>query len=203
MQRPEYLGGGSFPIMVNQVADTSGTTTGKLSAYAMAGGSTGGFTTSFTEHGIILGLVSINADLTYQQGIPKMDLRSTRYDFYDPVLAHLGEQAVLRKQIYADGSAKDNEVFGYQEAWAEYRYKPSEICGGLRSAYAQSLDVYHLSQDFSAHPVLNSTFIQDNPPIDRIVRISTEKSFIMDFYWKYIDVRPMPKYSIPGLIDHL
>jgi hypothetical protein len=161
-----------------------------------------GFTKSFVEHTIIIGLVNVRADLTYQQGLERMWSRQTRYDFYWPALAHIGEQAVLNKEIYADGTVRDEDVFGYQERYAEYRYKPSKITGKMRSNDAQSLDVWHLSQDFATRPGLNEAFIIDNPPIDRVVAVPSEPDFIMDCYFQMKCARPMPLYGVPGLIDH-
>ena len=168
LQRPEYLGGGSSFINVNPVAQTSSTdaTTpqGNLSAYGTVSFNGHGFNKSFTEHCVIIGVACVRADLTYQQGINRMWSRQTRHDYYFPALAHLGEQAVLSKEIYADGTANDDDVFGYQERFAEYRYKPSMITGQFRSNYAQTLDSWHLAQDFATRPVLDSTFIEENPP---------------------------------------
>ena len=151
---------------------------------------------------MIIGLVNVRADLTYQQGIPRMFSRSGRFDFYWPALAHLGEQAVLNKEIYAQGTAADNAVFGYQERWAEYRYLPSQITGQFRSTYAQTLDSWHLSQKFDALPVLNDSFIQDNPPVDRVIATPQEPQFLFDSYIDLRCARPMPVYSVPGLMDH-
>ena len=161
-----------------------------------------GFTKSFTEHCIILGLVSVRADLTYQQGLNRMWSRKTRYDFYWPALSHIGEQSVLNKEIFAQGTATDELTFGFQERYAEFRYKPSLITGKMRSNATGTLDAWHLSQDFSALPVLNSAFIQDNPPMDRVIAVNTEPDFIFDSYTKMRCARPMPVYSVPGLIDH-
>ena len=208
LQRPEYLGGGSTPVNINPIAQTSSTdaTTpqGNLAAMGTAHLSGHGFTKSFTEHCVIIGLVNVRADLTYQQGLPRMFSRSTRWDFYWPALSHIGEQAVLNKEIYAQGSldTTDDEVFGYQEAWAEYRYKPSTITGKLRSNDAQTLDTWHLSQDFDALPVLNDEFIEENPPVDRVIAVTDEPHFIFDSYFNLKCARPMPVYSVPGLIDH-
>lgn len=206
-QRPEYLGGGSMPINVSQVPQTSSTDgtspQGNMAAYGITAGSNHGFVKSFTEHCYIIGLACVRADLTYQQGIPRLFSRRTRFDFYLPSLAHLGEQEVLNKEIYFTANpAQDNEVFGYQERWAEYRYKPSQITGKLRSTDPTSLDVWHLSQEFSALPALNAAFIEENPPIDRIVAVTSEPDFVMDTYIKLKCARPMPTYSVPGLIDH-
>ena len=203
--RPEFLGGTSTPINVTSVPQTSesGTTPqGTLAAFGTATINGGGFTKSFTEHCVIMGIASVRADLTYQQGLNRMFSRSTRYDFYFPALAHIGEQSVLNKEIYLDGSANDEEVFGYQERWAEYRYKPSLITGKLRSNDAASLDAWHLSQEFGSLPALNQTFIEETPPMDRVVAVTTEPDFLMDCYFNLQCARPMPLYSVPGLIDH-
>jgi len=204
--RPEFLSGTSVPINIESVPQTSSTDAtspqGNLSAYGTAVMSRGGFTKSFTEHCIVMGIASVRADLTYQQGLNRMFSRSTRYDYYWPALSHIGEQAVLNKEIYADGSANDDDVFGYQERYAEYRYKPSMITGKLRSNDAQSLDAWHLSQDFSSLPGLNQTFIEENPPFDRVVAVPSEPDFLLDCYFNFQCARPMPLYSVPGLIDH-
>jgi hypothetical protein len=206
LQRPEYLGGSSTPINISPIAQTSSTdaTTpqANLSAIGTAIASNHGFTKSFTEHCVIIGLVSVRADLTYQQGMNRMFSRSTRYDFYWPALSHIGEQSVLNKEIYADATSADNDVFGYQERYAEYRYKPSTITGKFRSNDAATLDAWHLSQDFSTLPTLGSSFIQDNPPVDRVIAVPSEPQFIFDAYFKMICARPMPVNSVPGLIDH-
>lgn len=212
LQRPEYLGGGSNPIVFNPIAQTSATGVtggstpiGNLSAMATAVSNRHGFTQSFTEHGMIIGLVSVRADLTYQQGLRKMWSRSTRYDFYFPAFAMLGEQAVANREIYADGSANDAAVFGYQERWAEYRYQPSMITGLFRSTSAGTIDNWHLAQKFTALPTLAATFIQDTPPIDRVVAVGAAalgKQFIFDAFIQKVATRPMPTYSVPGLIDH-
>jgi hypothetical protein len=164
-----------------------------------------GFTKSFTEHGVILGFISARADLNYQQGINRMWTRSTRWDFYWPALSHIGEQAVLNKEIYAQGTAAptvDAAVFGYQERFAEYRYKPSVITGQFRSNYAQTLDTWHLAQKFTSLPVLGDTFIQENPPVARVIAVPSEPQFLYDSFVKLRCARPMPVYSVPGLIDH-
>jgi hypothetical protein len=206
LQRPEYLGGSSSRVNINPVQQTSssdGTTPqGNLAAYGLVADSKAGFTRSFTEHTLIIGLVNVRADLTYQQGIPRMFSRETRWDFYWPALAHLGEQAVLNKEIYAQGTSADDNVFGYQERWAEYRYFPSQITGQFRSTYAQSLDVWHLSQEFGSLPSLNATFIQDDPPFDRVIAVPSEPHFLFDSYIQLRCARPMPVYSVPGLVDH-
>lgn len=213
LQRPEYLGGGSTPISVNPVVQTSATgqtgsstPLGELGAMGTVVSRRNGFRQSFTEHGMILGLVSVRADLTYQQGIRRMWTRSTRYDFYWPVFSHLGEQAVLQKEIYQTGvDADDDAVFGYQERWAEYRHHPSRISGLFRSTAAGTLDPWHLAQHFTSRPTLNAQFIQDTPPVERIVAVgdaANGQQFIFDSFFDNIVVRPMPMYSVPGLIDH-
>ena len=211
LQRPEYLGGSSTPVGVHTIAQNSGTGAsgtstplGQLGAVASVV-SQSGFSQSFTEHGYIIGLCSVRADMTYQQGLRKMWSRLTRYDFYMPVFAMLGEQAVLNKEIYCDGSANDNNVFGYQERWAEYRYNPSQISGLFRSQAAGTLDGWHLAQKFSSLPSLNSTFIVENPPVDRVLAVSSQtgKQFLIDTFFDVRAARPMPMYSVPGLIDHL
>jgi len=212
LQRPEYLGGGSTPVSINPVAQTSATglaedtsPQGNLAAFGTALAYNHGFTYNATEHGVLIGLVSVRADLTYQQGLPRMWSRSTRYDFYFPAFATLGEQAVLNKEIYCTGTATDDEVFGYQERWAEYRYKPSQITGYFRSTAAGTLDAWHLAQEFGTLPVLNDEFIEDTPPVDRVVAIGEEangKQFLFDAFFNVRQARPMPLYSVPGLIDH-
>lgn len=212
LQRPEYLGGGSAPIIVNPVAQqsasgASGTDTplGTLGAVGTGLANGHGFASSFTEHGIIVGLCSVRADLTYQQGLHRKWSRETRYDFYFPVFAHLGEQAILNKEIYATGTSTDDDVFGYQERWAEYRYKPSEVTGLMRSTASGTLDAWHLAQNFGSLPTLNSTFIEDTPPVERIVAVGSEangQQFIFDSFFDIDMARPMPMYSVPGLVDH-
>lgn len=213
LQRPEYLGGGMTPVNISPISQTQATgeaTTplGTLGAFGTAVAHNHGFTQSFTEHGYVIGLVSVRADLNYQQGLRKMWSRKTRYDFYWPVFAMLGEQAVLNKEIYCLGTvgplSQDEQVFGYQERWAEYRYNPSLITGMLRSTAAQPLDIWHLAQNFTSLPTLNSTFISDNPPVDRIVATTSQtgKQFIIDILFRNKVARPLPMYSVPGLIDH-
>lgn len=212
LQRPEYLGGGSTPVVINPVAQTSGTgVTGGSTPLANLGAigtalSRNGFTQSFTEHGVIIGLASVRADLTYQQGLDRMWSRSTRYDFYFPAFASLGEQAILNKEIFVTGnSTQDNNVFGYQERWAEYRYKPSQISGLFKSTSAGTIDVWHLAQRFTALPTLNSTFIEDRPPVSRVVAVgagANGQQFLFDSFIDCKTARPMPLYSVPGLIDH-
>ncbi|ALS03785.1 VP1 [Gokushovirus WZ-2015a] len=206
LQRPEYLGGSSTRININPVEQTSSsndtTPQGNLAAFGTLSDSFHGFTKSFVEHGILIGLVNVRADLTYQQGLNRMWSRKTRYDYYFPVLAHLGEQTILNKEIYAQGNEEDEKVFGYQERYAEYRYFPSMITGKFRSTDPQSLDVWHLSQKFENLPVLNDEFIEDNPPISRVVAVQDEPHFLLDCYFKCLHARPMPVYSVPGLVDH-
>lgn len=205
LQRPEYLGGGSAPVILSPIAQTSSTdvTTpqANLAAIGTASFSGHGFSKSFTEHCTLIGLVAVRADLTYQQGLDRMWSRSTRFDFYWPALAHLGEQAVLRKEIFIDGTASDEDIFGYQERYAEYRYKPSLITSLFRSQVATSLDIWHLAQELSS-PVLNATFIEENPPIDRVIAVPSEPHFLFDSYTSLRCARPMPLYGVPGLIDH-
>ena len=204
--RPEYLGGGSTNINIHPVPQNSVTSTtpqGNLSAIGTASTVGHSFTKSFTEHCILIGLVSVRADLTYQQGLDRMFSRRTRFDYYWPSLANLGEQEVLSKEIYADGTSADEGVFGYQERYAEYRYKPSKITGQFRSADSGSLDVWHLAQDFGAsRPTLGPTFIEENPPIDRVIAVPTEPHFLLDCFFNLKCARPMPVYSVPGMIDH-
>ena len=212
LQRPEYLGGGSTPVNINPIAQTSGTgasgtTTpaGTLAAMGTALAHGHGFSQSFTEHGVIIGLVSVRADLTYQQGLRKMWSRSTRYDFYFPAFAMLGEQTILNKEIYCRGDANDDLVFGYQERWAEYRYNPSKITGLFRSTAAGTIDNWHLAQKFTALPTLNTTFIQETPPVSRVVAVGAAangQQFIFDSFFEVNSVRPLPMFSVPGLIDH-
>jgi len=205
LQRPEYLGGRSTPVIVTAVQQTSesGTTPqGNLAAYGTATSVKEGFTKSFTEHCIVIGLVMVRADVTYQQGIPRMFSRYTRFDYFWPALAHLGEQAVLNKEIYAQATGDDSLVFGYQERFAEYRYYPSKITGKLRSGVAGSLDVWHLAQEFADLPTLDQTFIEENPPVERVIAVETEPHFIFDSFLRMRTVRPMPVYSVPGMIDH-
>jgi hypothetical protein len=209
LQRSEYLGGGSCPVSINPIAQTSATgisggstPAGSLAAMGVAHSHGIGFSKSFTEHGVLMGLLNVRADITYQEGLDKMWTRSTRFDFFWPALAHLGEQAVLNQEIYAQGTATDSQVFGYQERYGEYRYKISRICGGFRSATTTPLDAWHLAQHFTALPVLNASFIQDNPPINRVVAVTTQPQFICDIWHSLRCARPMPVYSVPGLTDH-
>lgn len=207
LQRPEFLGSFTKMVNVNPIAQTSATDTtspqGNLSAYGVTAAKFHGFTKSFVEHGYIIGFVCARADLTYQQGVNKMWLRSTVYDFYWPTFAHLGEQAIELREIYAQGSEADTTVFGYQERYAEYRYKPSQITGKFRSSVVSgTLDVWHLSQFFKNAPTLNEEFITENPPIKRIIAVQDEPEFLLDVGFRYTTVRPMPMFGTPGLVDH-
>lgn len=207
LQRPEFLGSFTKMVNVNPIAQTSATDNtspqGNLSAYGVTAAKFHGFTKSFVEHGYIFGFVCARADLTYQQGINKMWLRSTVYDFYWPTFAHLGEQAIELREIYAQGSKDDTTVFGYQERYAEYRYKPSQITGKFRSSVVNgSLDKWHLSQFFNNAPTLNEEFITENPPIERIIAVPSEPEFLLDIGFRYTTVRPMPMFGTPGLVDH-
>ncbi len=210
LQRPEYLGGGTSTINIAVVPQTSSSDAtsdqGHLTGYGTTSVSGVGFTKSFVEHCTILGLVSVRADLNYQQGVNRQFTRSTRWDFFWPALAHLGEQAVLNQEIYAQGDddpgTEDTSAFGYQERFAEYRYKPSMTSGQMRSTDPLSLDTWHLAQDFSTIPLLDETFIEENPPVARVVAVPSEPEFILDLFFDYKCARPMPTYSVPGMIDH-
>lgn len=201
LQRPEYLGGGTALLNVNPVSNTS-TATGTQGAFVTGGGYGKGFTQSFTEHGFVLGFCSVRAELSYQQGLERMWSRSTRFDYYWPSFQGLGEQEVLSKEIWADGTANDDLVFGYQERYAEYRYAPSKVTGVFRSDVTGTLDYWHLSQDFATRPVLNASFIVEEPPIDRVIAVVNETHFLLDAYFQMKHVRPMPVYGVPGLVDH-
>lgn len=206
LQRPEYLGGTHSRVNVVPTAQTSSTDSvspqSNLSAFGVLGDSAHGFNKSFVEHGYVIGLCCLRADITYQQGLNKMWSRRQMFDFYWPTLAHLGEQVVYNREIYTQGTAEDNGVFGYQERYAEYRYKPSMITGKLRSTDAQSLDVWHLAQKFDTLPKLNQDFIEENPPIARVIAVQNEPQFFADFWFDLKTSRPMPVYSVPGLVDH-
>lgn len=205
LQRPEYLGGGTTPVNVSPVARTD-SSPGALGAVGTAAFRGHGFQKSFTEHCLVMGLVNVRADLTYQEGIERMWDYQTRYDVYWPVLAHLGEQAVLNREIYIDattiGAGTDDDVFGYQERFAEMRYKPSKITGKLRSNDTATLDAWHLGIEFGTQPTLDDTFIEENPPVDRVIVTPSEPHFIFDSYIGLKHTRPMPTYSVPGFIDH-
>lgn len=204
LQRPEYLGGGTARVNVNPVAQTAPTLTGDTPQGNLAGfgmvTATGVVTKSFVEHGILLGMCSVRADLNYQDGLHRMWSRNTKLDYFWPTLQNIGEQAVLNKEIFLSGTPLSDEgVFGYQERYAEYRYAPNVITGKFRSNDPQSLDIWHLAQDFASLPTLNSTFIQENPPIERIVAVPSEPQFLLDVWTSVICARPMPMYSVPGL----
>lgn len=207
MQIPEYLGGYRLPINVSQVIQTSSTDStspqGNTAALSVTTMNKSMFTKSFTEHGFIMGLAVVRTDQTYQQGIERMWSRKGRYDYYWPVLANIGEQAILNKEIYAQGSAADEEAFGYQEAWADYRYKPSKVTGLFRSNAQQSLDAWHYAQDYSALPTLSTAWMEQNDTeMKRTLAVQSQPDFIADFYFMNKTTRCMPVYSIPGLIDH-
>lgn len=210
LQRPEYLGGNRVPININQVIQQSGTESattpqGTVVGMSQTTDTNSDFTKSFTEHGFIIGVMVARYDHTYQQGLDRLWSRKDKFDFYWPVFANIGEQAIKNKEIYAQGNAEDDEVFGYQEAWAEYRYKPSRVTGEMRSSYAQSLDVWHLADDYSKLPSLSAEWIQeDSSTVNRVLAVSDNLSaqFFADIYVKNLCTRPMPMYSIPGLIDH-
>jgi len=210
VQRPEFLGGGSEPVNVTPVAQTSGQPTpaaddilGNLAGFGTVSGSHG-FTKSFTEHGWIIGIVNVRSDQTYSQGLERQWSRDTRYDFYYPVLSQIGEQAVLNGEIYYQGSATDIAVFGYQERHAEYRYKPSRITGLMRPGVTGTLETWHLSEEFSALPTLGSSFITSNTgdPLDRAIALANEPHFIFDAYFDMKCARPMPLFGVPGNLDH-
>lgn len=205
LQRPEYLGGSSQRLNVTTVAQTSAsvsgsTPQGNLAAFVTVN-EDASWTKTFTEHTLIIGLANVRADLSYQQGLPRMFSRRTKFDFYWPELANLGEQAVLNKEIYAQGTADDDDVFGYQERWAEYRYHPDMITGQFRSTYANSLDYWHLAQKFTSLPVLNQSFVEEHVPIDRVLAVNTATApnMILDGWFEVSCARPMPLYSVPGL----
>lgn len=210
LQRPEYLGGNRIPITINQVVQQSGTISGSTpqgttSAMSLTTDVNDDFTRSFTEHGFVIGVMVARYDHTYQQGIERMWSRLTRFDYYWPVFANIGEQAIKNKEIYAQGTAVDDEVFGYQEAWSEYRYKPNRVAGEMRSTYPQSLDVWHLGDDYTSLPRLSASWIQeDKNTVDRVLAVqsSIANQLFADIYVKNLCTRPMPTYSIPGLIDH-
>jgi hypothetical protein len=208
LQRPEYIGGGSTPIVVNGVVQNSQTATTPQGNLAATGTmiTQGGhdFRYAATEHGYIIGIISVRGENTYQQGLRRHWSRSTRYDYYFPAFAHLGEQAVLNKEIYVTGTSSDNDAFGYQERYGEYRYHPSMVTGLFRSTTASNIDLWHLAQEFSALPTLNQTFIEENPPVDRVIAVpsSTGKQFIFDSLFEVTAARPMPMYGVPGLVDH-
>nr|UXQ87977.1 MAG: major capsid protein [Microvirus sp.] len=202
-QRPLYLGGGKSMINITPVQQTTEsdalTPQGNLAAYGTVSAAGHGFTSSFTEHGYITGLVNVRADLTYQQGLERYWSRQTRYDFFWPTLAHLSEQDVKNKEVFVSNSSVDDEVFAYMPRYDEYRFKQSQITGLFRSDAAASLDVWHLAQDFQVLPALNKAFIEDNPPIDRVVAVPSEPDLLLDVYFKITAARPLPTYATPGM----
>lgn len=206
VQRPEFLGGGSSMVNLTEVPNTSDTATieqGELAAYGKVSG-TNGFTKSFTEHGVIIGLANVRGDITYSQGAERYWFKDTRYDFYYPVLAQIGEQSVLNREIFYQNAAADDNVFGYQERYAEYRYKPSRLTGLFRVDHGTSLESWHLSEDFASLPTLGDTFIQSNTgtPLDRAIAVPSEPQIICDFFFDMKCARPMPLYGVPGNLDH-
>lgn len=210
MQRPEYLGGNRIPININQVIQQSGTVEGStpqgnVSGQSLTVDTHSDFTKSFVEHGFVIGLMVARYDHTYQQGLERFWSRRDRFDYYWPVLANIGEQAVLNKEIYATGSNSDNEVFGYNEAWADYRYKPNRVCGEMRSSYSASLDSWHLADDYDQMPTLSDAWIrEDSSNVDRVLAVqsSVANQLFADVFISNSTTRAMPLYSIPGLIDH-
>lgn len=206
LQRPEFLGSHSSMMTVNPVTQTSSTDSttpqGNLAAYGLNAQRYHAFTKSFSEFGYVIGLINVRADLTYQQGVNKMWLRSDVLDFYWPSFAHLGEQSIQNIEIYCQGNDDDKKVFGYQERYAEYRYKPSLITGQFRSTYKEPLDIWHLSQKFATLPTLSDEFIQDHPPISRVVAVPSYPHFLLDVKFNLKCIRPMPMYGIPGMMGH-
>lgn len=210
LQRPEYLGGNRIPITINQVVQNSGTMSGETpqgttTAYSLTTDVHQEFTKSFVEHGFIIGVMVARYDHTYQQGLERFWSRKDRFDFYWPVFANIGEQAILNKEIFASGGESDDEVFGYQEAWADYRYKPSRVSGEMRSNAKTPLDSWHLADDYSSLPTLSDSWIREEPNnVNRVLAVTSEVSnqLFCDLYVQNRTTRPMPVYSIPGLIDH-
>lgn len=211
LQRPEYLGGGHSPINVTPIAQTSATgltggstPAGNLTAVGTMSAAGGhGFVKSFEEHGYIIGICNVRADMTYSQGVERHWWRNTRYDFAWPELAHIGEQAVYNQEIFwTTNQAQNSSVFGYQERYGEYRYKQSQLTNLFRVDVAGSLSVWHLSQDFAALPVLDSTFILENPPVDRVVAVPAEPHFKLYGHLRVKAARPLPVFGVPGFIDH-
>lgn len=207
LQRPEYLGGGTQNVNFYPIPQTSATSgssyQGQVGGMAVSTGSGVGFSKSFTEHGFILGIARVRADMTYQQGLAREYSYQTKYDLYWPTFSHLGEQTILNKEIYAtdDTAAQDTNVFGYQERYAEYRYRPSEVSSKYRSTASGTLDIWHLAQKFTSLPTLGDTFIKESPPVDRVVAVTSEPQFYCDFHYRFKSARPMPLYGVPGFID--
>lgn len=210
VQIPEYLGGDRIMINMSQVVQTSGTTDvspqGNVSAMSVTGFGKSAFTKSFEEHGFIIGVCCVRHDHTYQQGLERMFSRKNKLDYYFPVFANLGEQAVLKKELYAQGTSTDNEAFGYQECWADYRMKPNRICGAFRSNATGTLDSWHYGDNYKETPALSQEWMKEgSAEIARTLAVENkvnEPQFIADFLVKNTTVRPMPMYSVPGLIDH-
>jgi hypothetical protein len=211
LQRPEFLGGSTTMININPVAQTSDqisggpggeTPQGNMAAFGTVSIKRSGFVKSFTEHGYIMGLVSVRADLTYQQGLDRLWSRTGRYDFYWPALSNLGEQAILSGEIYKDGSAADEDVWGYIPRWDEYRYKTSKVTGAFRSNHSSTLHFWHYAQDFENRPSLDQDYIQEDPPVGRTLAVPDEPHMLLDCYFNLRSARPMPVFGVPGLIDH-
>lgn len=208
-QVPELLGYNRINVSISQVvqnSETAKTPQGHTAAFSLTADSDNSFTKSFTEHGFVMGLLCARYKHTYQQGMHRMWSRNTRFDYYWPVFANLGEQPIKNREIFAQGTAKDDEIFGYQEAWAEYRYHPDTTSAEMRSSYAQSLDVWHLGDDYNALPSLSPTWIsEDKSPVDRVLAVQSSVSdqFFADIYVKNIATRVMPMFSIPGMSNIL
>lgn len=207
VQIPEYLGGTRITINMSQVIQTSGTTTespqGNTAAVSVTPYNGSMFTKSFEEHGYVIGVCCIRHDHTYQQGLERMWSRKTNLDFYYPVFANLGEQAILKKEIYLTGTETDEQAFGYQEAWAEYRMKPNRVCGKFRSNATGTLDSWHYGDNYDKTPSLSQAWMKEgDSEIQRTLAVENEPQFIMDTIIDNTSVRPMPMYSIPGLVDH-
>lgn len=211
MQRPEYLGGKRFPINMAQVLQTSSTDEespqGNTSAFSLTGGTNKSFTKSFTEHGYIIGLACVRTIHSYQQGLNKLWSRKRRFDYYWPALANIGEQPIMNKEIYYQGGdgKVDNEVFGYMPAWTEYRKNQNIISGEMRSTAAQPLDIWHYGDKYDTLPTLSEGWLEETTAnVDRTLAVqsATSNQILADFYFKIKAARPMPTFSIPGLIDH-
>lgn len=211
LQNPEYLGGTHLPITINQVVQNSGTGAGSSTpqgttvAYSLTADNHFDFSKSFVEHGFIIGVCVARYEHTYQQGIERFWSRKKVTDYYVPVFANLGEQGICNKEIYAQGTATDDEIFGYVPRWNEYRFKPNRVCGEMRSSYAQSLDCWHLADDYEALPTLSGSWLmEDKTNVDRVLAVTSKVSnqLFGDFYIQNVSTRAMPLHSIPGMIDH-
>jgi hypothetical protein len=209
LQRPEFLGGMSQKFVINPVVQTSGsgiadetTPQGNLAAFGVVSSHGNGFLKSFVEHGVIIGLINVRSTMSYCQGLAKMWSRQTRVDFFWPELAHIGEQAILNKELYAQGTSEDNAVFGYIPRYDEYRYYPSLTTGLFRPTATDNLSIWNLCYDFGSLPALGPNWIKDAPPIPRVIVDEDAPQFILDSYWVRNTVRPMPTYAVPGWIDH-